>query len=126
MRLVATQGCSAVTNDDLTAIIRYDGASTTDDPSSVAYVPPDQVCEDETQLVPIVTRDAGPFSYGSEMDITLAVTNNIFSWVINNATSFRIDWEDPTLLLVDEHDPTYPDQYNVVQLNGTQTTVSSP
>jgi len=125
MRLVATSGCSNVNNTDLTAIIRYEGASTTDDPTSIAYIPSNQVCEDETQLVPVITRNAGPFSYGSEMNITLATTNNIFSWIINNASSFKIDWEDPTLLLVDNYDPSYPAQYNVVELNGTQTTVLS-
>jgi hypothetical protein len=122
MRLIATSGCSNVVNKDLTAIVRYDGAST-GDPNSVAYVPSNQVCEDETDLVPIIARNAGPFSYGSGMNISLAVTNKIFSWVINNGSSFKIDWEDPTLLLVDNYDPTYPAQYNVLELNGTETTV---
>jgi hypothetical protein len=124
MRLVATAGCSDVNNTDLTAIIRYDGANTQELPTSIAYVPPNQICEDETQLVPVIVRNAGPFSYHSGMNISLAVTNNIFSWVINDGFSFKIDWSDPTLLLVDDHDPSYPSQYNVLELNGTQTTVS--
>ena len=124
MRLVATSGCSSITNKDLTAIVRYDGANTTDDPTSTAYVPDNQICEDETGLVPIVPRDAGLFSYSSGMDITLAKTNGIFSWQINGS-SFRINWSDPTLLLVDNYDPSYPSQYNVLDLNGTEETVTN-
>jgi hypothetical protein len=122
MRLIATSGCSKITNEDLTAIVRYDGASTTDDPTSTAYIPDNQICEDETGLVPIVSRDAGLFSYSSGMDITLAKTNGIFSWQINGS-SFRINWSDPTLLLADNYDPSYPSQYNVLDLNGTDDTV---
>ena len=122
MRLIATSGCSRVSNKDLTAIIRYDGASTTDDPTSIAHVPDNQICEDETNLVPIVVRDAGLASYSSGMNITVAKTNGIFEWKINGS-SFRIDWSNPTLLLVDNFDPTYPSQYNVLDLNGTEETV---
>jgi hypothetical protein len=124
MRLVATSGCSSIANKDLTAIVRYDGANTTDDPTSTAYVPDNQICEDETGLVPIVPRDAGLFSYSSGMNITLAKTNGIFSWQINGS-SFRINWSDPTLLLVDNYDPSYPSQYNVLDLNGTEETVTN-
>ena len=123
MRLVATSGCSKITNNDLTAIIRYDGASTTENPTSTAHVPDNQICEDETGLVPIVVRNAGLFSYTSGMDITVAKTNGIFSWQVNGS-SFRIDWSDPTLLLVDNNDPSYPSQYNVLDLNGTEETVT--
>jgi len=62
MRMVATEGCSNITNKDLTAILRYEGAPIVD-PTSTAHVPANQICEDETQLVPIVTRNAGPFSF---------------------------------------------------------------
>lgn len=125
MRLIATSGCSRITNKDLTAIVRYDGADTTDDPTSTAYIPDNQICEDETGLVPIVPRDAGLFSYSSGMDITLAKTNGIFSWQINGS-SFHINWSDPTLLLVDNYDPSYPSEYNVLDLNGTKETVMNP
>lgn len=121
MRLIATSGCSNIANKDLTAIVRYDDAST-DDPTSTAYVPDNEICEDETNLVPVVVRNAGLFSYSSGMNITLAKSNGIFSWLINGST-FLIDWSDPTLLLVDDYDPSYPSQYNVLDLNGTEETV---
>lgn len=124
MRLIATSGCSNVANTDLTAVIRYGGESTTDDPTSTAYIPDNQNCEDETNLVPIVVRDAGDFSFSSGMDIALARTNGIVSWEINGST-FRIDWSDPTLLLVENFDPSYPARYNVLELNGTEETVQT-
>jgi hypothetical protein len=121
MRLIATSGCSKITNQDLTAIVRYDAAST-EDPTSTAYIPDNQVCEDETNLVPVVVRDAAPFSYTSGMNITLAKNSGIFQWQINGST-FQIDWSDPTLLLVDGFDSSYPAEYNVLDLNGTEETV---
>jgi hypothetical protein len=132
MRLIATAGCSNVANTtDMSAILRYEGADTTADPTSLAWVAPNQICEDEdpANLSPVIVRNAGPFSFGSGMDITIdqneLFNNGIFSWDING-TSFVIDWADPTLLLVDNHDPSYPSQYNVEELNGTATTVSHP
>lgn len=132
MRLVATAGCSNVQNTtDMSAIIRYEGADTSADPTTLSWVPPNQICEDEasSNLNPVIVRNAGPFSFGSGMDITIdqneLFNNGIFQWDING-TSFLIDWSDPTLLLVDNHDPSYPSQYNVEELNGTETTVFPP
>jgi hypothetical protein len=131
MRMIATQGCSNITNTDLTAIIRYEGANANALPTSQAYTPTNQICEDEysNNLVPIIQRNAGPFSFSSGMDITIdedMLTNNgIFSWHVNGST-FLIDWADPTLLLVENFSPKYPSQYNVLQLNGTKTDVPSP
>lgn len=120
--MIATEGCSNV-NKDLTAIIRYEGAPLTD-PTSTGWVPANQICEDETQLVPIVQRTAGPFSFSSGMDITIdeqmLANEGIFQWHVNGST-FLIDWSNPTLLLVDNKDPSYPSQYNVLELNGTET-----
>jgi Multicopper oxidase len=124
MRLIATAGCSNVVNTDLTAIINYLGAPA-GDPTSAPYVPADQICEDETGLVPVVVRDVQPFSYGSGMEITVdqpsLFNDGIFKWDINGS-SFRIDWEDPTLLLIDNNEP-FPTEYNVLELNGTAATV---
>lgn len=128
MRMIATSGCSNITNTDLTAIIRYEGANANALPTSQAYVPANQICEDEdpSNLVPIIQRNAGPFSFSSGMDITIdeaMLTNNgIFSWHVNGST-FLIDWSDPTLLLVENLSPRYPSQYNVLELNGTKTDV---
>jgi Multicopper oxidase len=125
MRLVASQKCSNITNPDLTAILHYDGADNSV-PTSEAYPVPNMICEDETGLVPIVQRNAGPFSFSSGMDIaideTMLANEGIFSWHVNGST-FKIDWSDPTLLKTENHDPSYPADYNVVELNGTESTV---
>jgi Multicopper oxidase len=131
LRLVATTGCSNVANTtDLSAILRYEGADTSVDPTSTPTLPDNEICEDEaaSNLNPVIVRNAGPFSFGSGMDITIdqteLFTNGIFQWDING-TSLVIDWDNPTLLLVDNHDPSFPSQYNVEELNGTETTVFS-
>ena len=126
MRLTPSSGCSNITNPDLTAILHYDGADNSL-PTSTPYIPPNMVCEDETGLVPIVERNAGPFSFSTGMDITIdeamLASEGIFSWNVNG-TSFKIDWDDPTLLKVENHDNSYPADYNVVELNGTSSTVN--
>lgn len=128
MRLIPSEKCTNITNPDLTAILHYDGA---DDsyPTSTPYPVPTMECVDETDLVPVVVRNAGPFSFSSGMDITIdedmLKTQGIFSWNVNGS-SFKIDWSDPTLMLVENHDKSYPSEYNVLPLNGTDDTVFSP
>jgi hypothetical protein len=72
-----------------------------------------------------VPRNVGKFTEGDTLDISLIPENGLVRWTIN-ASSFEIDYENPTLLLVDNHDPSYPSQYNVISLNGTDETVHPP
>jgi hypothetical protein len=125
MRLIPSEQCTNITNPDLTAILHYDGADNSA-PTPSPYTVSTMECMDETGLVPIVERHAGPFSFSSGMDISIDETmlknEGIFSWHVNGST-FKIDWSDPTLLKVEDHDPSYPADYNVVELNGTESTV---
>jgi hypothetical protein len=124
MHALPALGCSAINNlNNILAIVRYEGSDKKADPTSTPFVPSDTNCEDETGLVPVVPRNVGKFSSGDTFDISLIPANGFVQWTIN-ASSFQIDYEDPTLLLVDNYDPKYPSQYNVVSLNGTEETVS--
>lgn len=120
--LPATQ-CSANNNEDgILAIVRYEGSNFFVDPNSTPFIPSDNLCVDEQGLVPVVPRNVGKFSEGDTLDINLIPENGLVKWTIN-ASSFQIDYENPTLLLVDNHDISYPSQYNVISLNGTEETV---
>jgi len=118
-------GCSSNDNPDgILAILRYEGSDSAPDPTSTPYTPSTTVCQDEQGLVPVVPRNVGTFSYGDSLDISSIPQNGIVTWNINGS-SFFIDWADPTLLLVENHDAKYPSTYNVVSLDGTDETVKS-
>ena|SRR6202035_2244397 len=123
MRLWASTDCTALSAPDsgLTAIVRYDTAPIAD-PTTTGYdVSLDTACKDEVGLVPVVERDVQPFAYGNEGVITpTRDSNGILFWDINGS-SFLIDWDDPTLLLIDNQQP-FPTSYNALELNGTKAT----
>lgn len=55
------------------------------------------------------------------MGISIIVGNYV-KFTLNGSSLF-LDWKDPTLLMVENHDSSYPADYNVLSLNGTSTTV---
>jgi len=121
LRAFPATGCSASNNQDgIRAIVTYDGV-TEDTPNSNPYTPSDTNCEDETQLVPIVQRDISSLSYGAINDVALPSTP-LVRWTINGS-SFRTDYENPSLLLIEDNDPSFPTNYNAIELNGNDTTV---
>ena len=122
MRAIPATDCSANNNaDGIRAIVRYEGADSSAEPTSTPFVPSNTACQDETQLVPHVKRNVGNLEYGNEMDISVIVDNYI-KFTLNGSSLF-LDWKDPTLLMVENNDPSYPADYNVLSLNGTSTTV---
>ena len=120
MRAVPASSCSGNLNPDgALAVVSYRGACD-QQPSSTPY-PVSPECADETQLTPVVPVNPGTFAYGEELDISTIVDNYVKFTI--NGSSLSIDWSKPTLLLADNHDPSYPSSYNVVSLNGTDDTV---
>jgi hypothetical protein len=118
--------CSANNNlNNILAIVRYEGASTTTDPTSTPYVPADNLCQDEQTLVPVVPLNVGTLSSGEFLNVSLTAPNNIVKWTINTV-SFFTDYSDPTLLRVDDSDFNYPASFNAITLNGTEDTVLLP
>jgi hypothetical protein len=121
MRAVPAADCSANLNPNgIRAVVRYQGYNKKTDPTSLPYNV-STTCEDESTLVPVVPRNAGPLTVETKEDLSITVDNYVKFTM--NGSSLYIDWEDPTLLLVDDHDPSYPSNYNVVSLNGTSDTV---
>jgi hypothetical protein len=124
MRAVPGTDCSLNNNpDNIHAIVRYDSISTAD-PESTAFPIKDTECKDETGLIPIVPRSVGNIAIGQEADISIItdVKDNLLKFAINGS-SLLIDWDNPTLLLAENSDPSFPTQYNVINLNGTSDSV---
>lgn len=118
MRAVPASGCSAQLNPNgIRAIVRYQES----EPTSTPWPITSTECVDEAGLVPIVPRNVGNLQYGNEEDIGIVVDKYV-KFTINNS-SLLVDWEEPTLLMVEKGDERYPRDYNVVQLNGTAETV---
>jgi len=88
---------------------------------STAFVATTTACVDEKGLVPVVPQDVETINGGEEMDIGV-ITSDYIKFTINGS-SLEIDWDNPTLLLADNLDDSFPGTYNVIGLNGTSTTV---
>lgn len=124
MRAIPAADCSVNNNaDNIRAIVRYECADNTVEPITTAYVT-DTECKDETGLVPIVPRNVGNLAFGQEVDVSVIqdVKDNFLLFAMNGS-SLLINWDNPTLLLAENRDPSYPASYDVVSLNGTSDTV---
>jgi hypothetical protein len=127
MRAVPAAGCSAIGNAyGIRAIVRYEGADDSAEPTSIPFPITDIECKDETDLVPILPMNVGTLAYGQQANISIVedVQNNLVKFAIDGS-SLLIDWDNPTLLLAEASDPSFPTDYNVVELNGTSDTVPS-
>ena len=126
MRALPQLGCSSNQNQNgIQAIVSYEGQDPTILPTSTPWVPADTNCEDETGLIPVVPRNVGTCGQSGTLDISIIPNGNIVTWNINSS-SFKIDYKSPTLLLVEDHDDSFPTSYNVVELNGDDNTVCAP
>lgn len=124
MRATPATGCSNVNNSDwIRAIVHYEGADN-QQPTSQNWTITDMTCVDEDGLVPYVPMNVGYLSYGDQANISLIKTN--YEKFTMGGTSLEINWEDPTLMLAEKADPSYPAQYNVLEVNGTDNTVPCP
>lgn len=124
MRVIPASDCSGNLNPDgIRAIVRYDGANATSEPESTAFVATTTACVDEKGLVPIVPRDVGTFGGGEEVDIAF-IQSNYYKFTVNGS-ALEVDWDNPTLMLADNLDSSFPGSYNVISLNGPSATVTT-
>ena len=70
----------------------------------------------------MLPRNVGTICSGEEADISVIQQGNLIKFAINGS-SLLIDWDNPTLLLAEKSDPSFPLAYNVITLNGTSDTV---
>jgi FtsP/CotA-like multicopper oxidase with cupredoxin domain len=102
------------------AIFQYEGASSTALPTIRGTPPPDSLCEDTTNLVPIVTRSAPAPSFtatpANDIDVNLAVQTwegqQRVYWKVKGQ-DMNITWDEPTLEYVAKGNMNFPNRYNV-------------
>ena len=109
--------CSTSLNPNAVAVVMYDKASTTTVPTSTPqpYTPG---CNNDplASTVPVYPINPGTPATTQTIDITVA-QNATGSWLwYMNGTSFRGDYNDPTLLLAKAGNTSYPysPQFNII------------
>jgi FtsP/CotA-like multicopper oxidase with cupredoxin domain len=113
--------CKGVANDhpdDMTGIVRYDAASTSD-PTSMSTVKAPNTCSDEPQasLVPYLKLDVTNITGTTVEDINVRLTETaVFQWTINSS-SLILDWGNPTLKQIFDNVSIFPTPYNVVAVD---------
>lgn len=103
-----TFACGTSVNPFPAAIFSYVGANDSL-PTNQGTVPPDSLCADNLNLVPVVSRTAPLTSFSALQDdlfvnfITDTSVSKVF-WQINGS-SIQVDWGNPTLLQVKNNSP---------------------
>jgi FtsP/CotA-like multicopper oxidase with cupredoxin domain len=125
MRSNISTACSNANQPNALAVIYYDKADTTKAPTSVAWNVPDpgNCANDDLSLtVPYYSIAAATPSTTKTMVIDYVINaTGSFLWRLDG-TSFRANYNDPVLLLAEQGNLTYPDEWNVKNF-GTNTTV---
>ncbi|KAJ1540473.1 hypothetical protein HK405_011310 [Cladochytrium tenue] len=103
-------------------ILRYSSASNTSaDPTSSGYTYTD-ACDNETMsLTPYLSKVVGSTSTASRtlpVALSPASGSTAQHWKMNG-TNMIADWADPSLLMIEKKNSSYPSSFNVVSINGT-------
>ncbi|PIG88134.1 extracellular dihydrogeodin oxidase/laccase [Aspergillus arachidicola] len=117
LRAIPQEACSETdTVDNIKGIIRYNSSSTTE-PTTSAYSYTDS-CSDESSsdLVPYLAINASEnYVYSTSEDVAVQVTENALLWTMNK-TSFRTQWDYPTLMQVAENNHTWTAKERIIHL----------
>ncbi|PGH13136.1 hypothetical protein AJ79_03843 [Helicocarpus griseus UAMH5409] len=121
MRAIYMTACNGlkIDNNDITAIVRYEGADANEYPTTEQHESIAHNCGDEPmeKLVPFVKKNVGY----ADSEETLKIgwfyeLDTVFHWAIN-AKHLRLDWGKPTNLMVLDNDTDrIPREYNVHRL----------
>lgn len=117
LRAIPQTFCSDNDNaDNIKGIVRYDSTSTSD-PTSSAFTYTDN-CDDEamTDLVPYLSMDASSNTEEDDFAVTVGKSNNLFKWYME-ATTFVVEWADPTLLQIIDGNTTFETSNHVIELD---------
>ncbi|TVY46600.1 Laccase [Lachnellula occidentalis] len=117
MRAIPQTFCSDNDNaDDIKGIVRYDSTSTAD-PTTSVYTYTDD-CDDEAiaDLVPYLSSDASSDGETDDFAVTIGKSNNLFKWYMA-ATTFAVEWADPTLLQIYNDDTNFTTSSHVIEVD---------
>jgi len=114
-----TFGCGTSNNPHPAAIISYAGAPNAL-PTNQGVAPPDSLCSDNTNLVPIVSRTAPLTAFNVLQDdlfvsLVTDTTTSLTNWQVNGS-SIKVDWGNPTLLQVQNHATTFAKNENLISV----------
>ena len=75
-------------------------------------------CDDEdmSDLVPYLALDASGYDVEDDEAVTVGRSNNLFKWYME-ATTFDVEWADPTLLQIYDDDTNFTTSSHVVELD---------
>lgn len=101
LRAIPQEACSETgAVDNVKGIIRYDNSSTADPTTSVYSYTDLCAGEDASNLVLYLPLNASDtYTYGEDEEVAVQVTDNALLWTMHK-TSFRTEWENPTLMQV--------------------------
>lgn len=117
-----TFGCGTSNNPAPAAIFSYVGANNSL-PTNPGVTPPDSLCADNTNLVPIVTRSAPLTAFNALQDdlfvnlVNDPTTSKVF-WQVNGS-SIKVDWGNPTLNQVKNGLQNFPANENLIKVPQT-------
>ncbi len=117
IRAIPQVACSDNDNaDNIKGIMKYDSTNTTE-PDTSAYTYTDS-CDDEdmADLVPSLALDATTYIVENTEAVTVGKSNNLFKWYMS-ATTFSVEWDDPTLLQVLEDSTNFTTSSHIVELD---------
>ena len=117
MRAIPQTACSDNDNaNNIKGIVKYDSSNSTE-PSTSAYTYTDS-CDDEdvSDLVPYLSKDVSTDSVEDDFAVTVGRSNNVFKWYMA-ATTFVVEWADPTLLQVLEDSTNFTTSSHVIELD---------
>jgi hypothetical protein len=114
-----TFGCGTSNNPAPAAIFSYVGANSSL-PTNPGAVPPDSLCSDNTNLVPVVSRTAPLSAFNVLQDdffvsLETNATTSLTNWQVNGS-SIKVDWGNPTLLQVQNGAKTFATNENLVSV----------
>jgi len=112
--------CGTSVNTLPAAIFRYQGAPNSL-PTHPGAVPPEQLCVDTHDVVPIVSRTAPKSQFAVTPSDTIPLTlevdaqaNQVF-WLLNGS-SINVNWSHPTLEFVQQGNTNYPTSENLIMI----------
>ena len=117
IRAIPQTECSDNDNaDNIKGILKYDSTDSTE-PTTSAYTYTDS-CDDEdvSDLVPYYALDASDDATEDDFAVTVGKSNNLFKWYMA-ATTFVVEWDDPTLLQIYNDDTNFTTSSHVIELD---------
>ncbi|THV50112.1 hypothetical protein BGAL_0164g00030 [Botrytis galanthina] len=116
IRAIPQSSCSENDNsDNIRGVLHY--GSSTGLPTTTGYTFTDE-CVDEpvSSLVPYLPKTVSAASKSPEEAVTIAQNSQkLFKWYLNNST-FLSEWEDPTLLMVQNNITAFGTPDNLVEV----------